>query len=117
MSESAPLCFTPDVEIFDLRGPILRQRDFAAGADRPTDIGRRRTENRSGTRQGYVVRGMGEGDAAGAVEQHSIDGIAKAASDRGDPGCSAPSGLRALCRKSNRSAKSKKGLSGRVIAA
>jgi hypothetical protein len=91
MSESAPLCFTPDVEIFDLRGPILRQRDFAAGADRPTDIGRRRTENRSGTRQGYVVRGMGEDDAAGAVEQHSIDGIAKAASDRGDPGCSAPS--------------------------
>jgi hypothetical protein len=41
----------PDVEIFDLRGPILRKRDLAAGADRPTDIGRRSAKRQKGTQR------------------------------------------------------------------
>jgi hypothetical protein len=73
---AALLHIDPDIEIFDLRGPILRERDLAACADRPTRIGRRRVKNRSKPCRGYIVRGMGERDAARSEEQNPIDGVA-----------------------------------------
>src|SRR4051812_48460037 len=53
-----------DIEIFDLRGPVLREPHFGAGADGPAGAA-------VGFRQprGFSAQ-FAEGESAGAVEQH-----------------------------------------------
>src|SRR6185437_12261270 len=68
-----------DIEIFDLRGPVLGESEFGADARGPArrGVGLRETE-------GFAAQ-FAERETAGAVEQDVVEGVADPAARRAEP--------------------------------
>src|SRR5262249_11816544 len=78
--QRVPLSGEIDEKIFDLGRPVLGQRNFSAGADRPAEV-RMRFAQARGLELAAAI-----GEAAGTVDQEVAHrGVAEAAAHRAEP--------------------------------